>query len=394
MASPPAVAAETIEKATTALLKWQASKSKSEKPQLLNQDQDQFIYLILTLKKIPPKGRTNPHKIPLRHPLHSPPNSELCLIVDDRPNSHLTSQAAKTKVKSENIPVSKVLSLSKLKSNFRPFEAKRKLCDSYDFFLADKRIVPLLPKLLGKHFFKKRKIPVAVDLGHKNWKEQIDRACGSALLYLRTGTCSVVRVGKLSMEKEQIVENVVAAIDGVVELVPKKLAGVRSLHLKLLESLALPVYQAVPDMRLKIEGVLGKESEEVKEEEESGRVEKGEKKKVGKKGRIHEVRYMDGDVGGLLEEDEFDGDGDEDDGEGDKSADDELGGGEIVGKKRKKEKTKKEQVLSDLNGEKPLKKSKKVKKEDDEKQKKKKDRLNVKSGEKSGGNKKKDRVKK
>lgn len=297
-------------------------------------------------------------------------------------------------MKSENIPVSKVLSLSKLKSNFRPFEAKRKLCDSYDFFLADKRIVPLLPKLLGKHFFKKRKIPVAVDLGHKNWKEQIDRACGSALLYLRTGTCSVVRVGKLSMEKEQIVENVVAAIDGVVELVPKKLAGVRSLHLKLLESLALPVYQAVPDMRLKIEGVLEKESEEVKEEEESGRVEKGEKKKVGKKGRIHEVRYMDGDVGGLLEEDELDGDGDEDDDEGDKSADDELGGGEIVGKKRKKEKTKKEQALSDLNGEKPLKKSKKVKKEDEEKQKKKKDRWNVKSGEKSGGNKKKDRVNK
>ena len=195
------------------------------------------------------------------------------------------------------------------------------------------------------------------------------------------------------MEKEQIVENVVAAIDGVVELVPKKLAGVRSLHLKLLESLALPVYQAVPDMRLKIEGVLEKESEEVKEEEESGRVEKGEKKKVGKKGRIHEVRYMDGDVGGLLEEDELDGDGDEDDDEGDKSADDELGGGEIVGKKRKKEKTKKEQALSDLNGEKPLKKSKKVKKEDEEKQKKKKDRLNVKSGEKSGGN-KKDRVNK
>ena len=372
MATPHAVAEETINKATAALLKWHDSKSKTQKPQLLNQDQDQFIYLILTLKKIPPKGRTNPHKIPLPHPLHAPPNSELCLIVDDRPNSNLNSQAAKTKVKSENIPVSKVLSLSKLKSNFRPFEAKRKLCDSYDFFLADKRIVPLLPKLLGKHFFKKRRIPVAVDLGHKNWKEQIERACGSALLYLRTGTCSVVRVGRLSMEKEEIVENVVAAIDGIVELLPKKLAGVRSLHLKLLESLALPVYQAVPDMKLKIGGVGENAADEVTKEEESGKVEKGEKKKVGKKGRIHEVRYMDSDVGGLLEEDELDNDGEEDDdGEGGKSADVELSGGEIAGKKRKKVKAMKEQALSDLNGEKPLKKSKKVKKDDALKQKKK-----------------------
>lgn len=383
MASPTAVAAETIEKATTALLKWQASKLKSLKPQLLNQDQDQFLYLSLALKKIPPKGRTNAHKIPLPHPLHTPPISELCLIVDDRPNSSLNSQAAKDKVKSEDIPVSKVLSLSKLKSNFRPFEAKRKLCDSYDLFLADKRIVPLLPKLLGKHFYKKRKIPVPVDLSHKNWKEQIERACGSALLYLRTGTCSVVKVGKLSMEKEQLVENVAAAIDGIVELLPKKLAGIRSLHLKLLESLALPIYQALPDMRLKIEGAKGTEGDQGKGEEESGGVEKREKKKVGKKGRIHEVRYMDSDAAGLWEEDELDNDGEEDDGEGGKTADDELSGGEIVGKKRKKEKTKKEQALGDVNGEKPLKKSKKVKKEDEVKQKKKKDKLGTKAGEKS-----------
>ena len=213
---------------------------------------------------------------------------------------------------------------------------------------------------------------MAVDLGHKNWKEQIERACGSALLYLRTGTCSVVRVGRLSMEKEEIVENVVAAIDGIVELLPKKLAGVRSLHLKLLESLALPVYQAVPDMKLKIGGVGENAADEVTKEEESGEVEKGEKKKVGKKGRIHEVRYMDSDVGGLLEEDELDNDGEEDDdGEGGKSADVELSGGEIAGKKRKKVKAMKEQALSDLNGEKPLKKSKKVKKDDALKQKKK-----------------------
>lgn len=364
MAPPPAVAEETILKATAALLKWQASQSRTQNPQLLNQDEDRFIYLNLTLKKIPAKARTNPYKIPIPHPLYAPPKSELCLIVDDRPKSNLTSEAAKNKVKSEEIPVSKVLSLSKLKSNYRPFEAKRKLCGSYDLFLADKRIVPLLPKLLGKQFFKKKNIPVAVDLQHKNWKEQIERVCGSALLYLSTGTCSVVRVGRLFMEKEEIVENVVATINGIIGLLPKKLAGVRSLHLKLSESIPLPIYQAMPEMKLKIEGVEKNAGEEVKEEKEStGQVEKEEKKKVGKRGRIHEVRYMDTEAGGLSEEDELNGDREEDVG---------LGDGEIAGKKRTKEKTMKEQVLSDLNGEKPLKKSKKVKKEGALKLKKKK----------------------
>ncbi|KAJ0043709.1 hypothetical protein Pint_19235 [Pistacia integerrima] len=110
-------------------------------------------------------------------------------------------------------------------------------------FFADKRVVTLLSKLLGKHFFKKRKkIPVPVDLKHKNWKEQIEKVCGSALLYLRTGTCSVLKVGKVSMDAKEIVENVMAAINGIAEIVP---GNVRSLHLKMLESLALPVYQAV-----------------------------------------------------------------------------------------------------------------------------------------------------
>ncbi|GKB62462.1 putative F-box domain containing protein [Tanacetum coccineum] len=66
-----------------------------------------------------------------------------------KPNSNLTSKQAKEKIASKGIQVS-----------------KRKLCDSYDMFYADKRVVPFLPKLLGKHFFRSRKLPLGVDLGH------------------------------------------------------------------------------------------------------------------------------------------------------------------------------------------------------------------------------------
>ncbi|KAI3940288.1 hypothetical protein MKW92_005963 [Papaver armeniacum] len=303
--NPSRVTPETIGKAVEALKKWNKTRSKDEKPQLI--EQDEFLYLVLTLKKIPSNGRTNPYKIPLSHSLHpSDSTEEHCLIIDDH-----------------------------------------------------KRVIPLLPKLLGKQFFKKKKIPVPIELTHKNWKQQIENACSSALFYLRTGTCSVIKIARVSMENDEIVENVAAAIDGVVEIVPKKWPNVRSFHLKMSESLALPVYQAVPDLGLKIEGLKKVEELEEKASVEEGGDEKEvkekkitpAKKKGSKKGRIHEVRYMDDDIGEALDN--------LSDVEENEIAEVEVDA-KLVGKKRKKVgSSKKEKVVDE---EKKPNKSSKVKK--------------------------------
>lgn len=388
MASPDSIAPssrihrETAEKAVESLLQWQSSKQ--EKPQLL--DQEDFLYLVVTLKKIPPKGRTNPYKISLPHSLHSD-SSEICLIIDDRTKSNLTKDDARKKIQSENIPISKVIKLSKLKSDYRPFEAKRKLCDSYDMFFADDRVIPLLPSLLGKHFFKKKKIPVPLNLRHKNWKEQIEKSCSSALLYLRTGTCSVVKVAKTSMEVEEIVSNVIAAIDGIAEIVPKKWSNVRSFHLKVLESIALPLYQTVPEMKLKIEAAMKGESKVIEEEEEEDagksptpvKVSNKKEKKLGKKkGRIHEIRYMDSNGGDLSDEkQEINSDLDEDIDNVDASESVKKGSDELKGKKRSRVNQGKEKLQ-----EKPLKKSTGVMKKDGVKQKD--DVISVKKKKKNG----------
>ncbi|KAK2423225.1 Ribosomal protein L1p/L10e family [Trifolium repens] len=357
--------ADTVAKAVDSLLKWRKSKLQTEKPKLFDEDEE-FVYLILTLKKIPHNSRVNPHKIPIPHSLLSS-SSEQCLIVDDRANkqARLTKDEAQKKIQSESIPISKVLKLSKLASDYRPFEAKRKLCNSYDLFFADKTIVPLLPRLLGKQFFKKRKLPVSVDLKKMNWKEQIEKACCSALLFLRTGTCSVIKVAKLSMERDEIVENVVAAMEGVVEVFPKKWAVVRSFHVKLLESLALPVYQAVPDARLKIEGVKDLEAALAKEEKKD-RDGKDGKKSNKKKGRIHEIKYMDDKMSedGTDREDVDADDIDDDDDvlDGVNLVDDDIESEELVGNKGKKGMKKRDS--SELGSVKSLKGSAKRKKKD------------------------------
>jgi len=60
----------TVSKVVDALLKWRSSQSKTQKPKLFDEDEE-FVYLIVTLKKIPSKSRVNPYKIPLPHSLLS-----------------------------------------------------------------------------------------------------------------------------------------------------------------------------------------------------------------------------------------------------------------------------------------------------------------------------------
>ncbi|KAG8386726.1 hypothetical protein BUALT_Bualt03G0179100 [Buddleja alternifolia] len=376
----------TIDSAVNALLKYKAAHSATGKLQLL--PQDDYIYLNLTLKKIPSKPRTNPFRIPLPHPVFDPNTSQICLIIDDRPKSPTPpSDQMKKLIKSQNIPISKVIKISKLKTDYKPFEAKRKLCDSYDLFLVDKRVVHLLPKLLGKEFFKKKKLPLGVDLSKKNLKLQVERALGSALLYLRNGTCCVMKVGKVAMEKDEVVENAFDAIKGAVERVPRKWDGIRSLHLKFQDSVALPVYQALPDVKLKIEGSkeIEKGDELAKTGDGEGEVKKISGKKDGrsgkkKKGRIHEVRYMDvgvdvesdddnvaeneqvmnedndeilGQKGNFIKERDEEEDVKD---ETEKIDDEDLSINRTVGKKRNKGKALKEEVLGVSNGEKRVKK--------------------------------------
>lgn len=173
---------------------------------------------------------------------------------------------------------------------------------SYDFFLVDKRIVHFLPKLLGKHFFKKKRLPLPIDLTKKDWKAQIEMACASGLFFVSTGTSSVMKVGRLSMESGEIVDNVVEAINGLVDYVPKRWDGVRSFHLRLAGSVALPLYQALPDLKLKI---IGAEEAETGEDAKqlTDRTQRAGKKK--RKDRLHAVRYMDAETGGVeLESDD------------------------------------------------------------------------------------------
>lgn len=221
-------------------------------------EDEELLYLQVTLKRMPTQSRRDkPICIPLPYPIYTPKSTSLCLFIKDQLAADRQPQLHKRieHLKKSGL-VAKVITVSKLKTKYESFEAKRKLCNEYDLFLADDRVLSTLPKLIGKSFFKKKKQPVPVKLRGNDWQAEIHKACSSTHMYSPSGSCINVRIGLSSMSAGQIVGNVKAALPSLVQHIPKQWANVQALYLKSAESVALPVYQSLPDAPKKIKALL------------------------------------------------------------------------------------------------------------------------------------------
>ena len=62
----------------------------------------------------------------------------------------------------------------------------------------------------------------------------------------------MVRVAKSSFTEQQCMDNILAVLQAAIQHIPKGWSGIRALHLKTNESVALPVYQTLPEVPLTI----------------------------------------------------------------------------------------------------------------------------------------------
>jgi ribosome biogenesis protein UTP30 len=87
-------------------------------------------------------------------PLPPPPATTIALITKPPQRQYKDLLASSE----HNIKfVNRVVDTDKLRGKWKPFEARRNLARENDIWLADERIVPSLPKLLGKVFFDAKK---------------------------------------------------------------------------------------------------------------------------------------------------------------------------------------------------------------------------------------------
>ncbi|XP_007422051.1 ribosomal L1 domain-containing protein 1 [Python bivittatus] len=252
-----------IKKASQALLAYIADKQKSGDKVLL--DVDQNVFLMVTVWKIPPEEQVI--KINLPHSI-LPATSEVCLFTKDEPG--LTAEQTenlyrKLLVQHGITCITEVISYKTFKTEYKPFEAKRRLLSRFALFLSDDRIRRLLPSHMGKHFYLRKKAPQCVNLKAKDLAKEINkRIQGTILPVTNKGSCYMVRVGHTGMEASEITENVMAVATAVAIKAPQIWKSVKLLHLKTAKSVALPVFNSAPHGDAGVQKKTGAEKQAVR----------------------------------------------------------------------------------------------------------------------------------
>lgn len=292
--------AQTL-KASRALLKHLAAENESAngKPNLLaGADAAVPIWLILTTKKyISDTKKLKPTPIVLPHPLNTPANTTACLIVKD-PQRHFKDLVEAAGLQNT---VTKVISVGKLQAKFKTFEQRRALMEAHDVFLADDRVVTMLPKTLGATFYKKTsKIPIPIDLAGSDspalLTKKINKAFSSTYLHLAASATTSIRVALSNMSAEDTAENIEKVVKELTEKrVPGGWRNIRSLHIKSPESASLPIWLA---QDVYGEGDVLKPEEEKERQEAiakaaAERKERKQKKLAEKKRKLSETKVED-----------------------------------------------------------------------------------------------------
>ncbi|GAB5364261.1 hypothetical protein AAMO2058_000954700 [Amorphochlora amoebiformis] len=231
-----------VAKAATALLKYverqQEKKNESEKKKSLFVDSE-FVYLSLTLMKMPDKGRVNGWRIAVPHSLYA--GTDICLITKDPVEEWEEKLEAKPVDE-----IKKLIDLSTLRKNYAQYKDKRDLFVSYDVFFADERILKLLPHLIGKRFFEGNKQPIPVRLSGKNIDKSIAAARDATYFFMRGGNICGMKVGKTDFSPEELTSNILEIMPNVIKRIPGGWKNVQAVHLRTGKSPALPIYKCLP----------------------------------------------------------------------------------------------------------------------------------------------------
>lgn len=224
------VSKKQAEAALTELSKFLERQSEStDKKQLFDDEdddeEDRNVYLEVTKKKyFNNKPGFKAKLIALPKPyLSTKSDLKTCFFVRD---GFITTNEDLERVEEAKIPtLSKILTLTQLKTIYHPFEKRRELYKEYDLFVADDAILSSLPNVLGKTLYnnQKTKFPVQIrpytsdlpkTLSLDNLKNQIEKVINSAPYLPPMGTTAHFKIGAFNKHftQEDLLENLHAIL--------------------------------------------------------------------------------------------------------------------------------------------------------------------------------------
>lgn len=252
-----------IKKAIEALLQHHEKQSLETPNNLLGNDTN--IHLQFGLgKSASTTPQFNPKRVSIPHSLYklkeddttdgSDSNSSLeeasiCIFVKDEKSKKFVQEIKEElSSKSKHLQhITKVIHLQKLRKNYNQYSQRMELVNSFDMFFVDDRILPSVGSCLGKIFYKKKKQPIPIRL---QWELPlyIKECLTSTYMVLPVGLCVSIRAGRTNMPSEHTIENCASIITNAVSKIPNQWSNIQNIHVKLTNSIALPIYKATLDL--------------------------------------------------------------------------------------------------------------------------------------------------
>ena len=185
---------------------------------LLQNENEEFLYLNFVFGKLPFKFSLRPVNIPLTNSIYDSEkfNTRICIFVKDP-----RSAFKELEVYSQFPFKIKVIDVKKLKEKYSRFQERKNLLKDYELFLCDQKIYMMLKKLLGKPFYVNKKYPVALKMDYSK-PDEIKNAIlnhveKSSKFYTTHGPNYTVKFARVVQENKEILENL---MDAVVNTLP------------------------------------------------------------------------------------------------------------------------------------------------------------------------------
>ena len=163
------------------------------------------------MRKVPAKPSVKPIKVKLAKPFNCAENmTRVCLIVKD-PEADFKSTLDKLDVPC----IADVIGYDRLKREFKQYKDRRALLADFDLFLADIRIYNMLPAVLGKEFYSRKKFPAPLKLhgiDDKEMQKVLNEASECTFFMPGNGPNYSVQVGTSKMSEKDVAKNCSAAL--------------------------------------------------------------------------------------------------------------------------------------------------------------------------------------
>ncbi|MBU5682195.1 MAG: hypothetical protein KQA34_00520 [Candidatus Aenigmarchaeota archaeon] len=123
------------------------------------------------------------------------------------------------------------ISLKEIETTSQNKRLAKKLARSFDFSLAETKLIPVIGKLLGKFLAPLGKMPIPIT-DEKKLNENIEKLKKSRKINLKQNQIQV-KIGKEDMKLEELFENAKNVINQIVSVLPNGEKNIKKIYVKL-----------------------------------------------------------------------------------------------------------------------------------------------------------------